>query len=350
MLKRLGYVSVSYYYYVMINKKRKTFATIFRKNKQVISKLYYKHIFLIIISSTLVISILLYLWDAHILMFGDNENSLGEYVKTIATVLGGALLILGLSINNKRVVEQTRRNDIAERGQLNSRFKDAATLLGGDHVSTILSGVYALHQIAEESCGEDQYQQGYVNVIHEILSAYIRENTATVENIEKGKMWRINEKPTIVIQTIMTVLFNNERSIYSSLVTDLSDCVFEDINLDDANIVGVDFSRTKFIRSSMKNANFESCYFEEVFIDDVDFTNSEFKQVIFDHSFIRNTKFINSQMNRTDFWDATLNKVNFKNAIFECVDFKDAEFDEMINFDSASLQDLSVENIKEKIA
>lgn len=317
-------------FYAIMNKRRETFATVIRKNKDVISKLYYKHIFLIIISSTLIISIAFYFLDAHILMFGDNENSLGEYVKTVATVLGGALLILGLSINNRRVAEQTRRNDIAERGQLNTRFKDAATLLGGEHVSTILSGVYALHQIAEESYGEDQYQQGYVNVIHEILSAYIRENTATIENKDNGKAWRVNEKPTVVIQTIMSVLFKNERSIYKNLVTDLSDCVFEDINLDEANLVGVDFSRTKFIRSSLKSSNFESCYLEEVFIDDVDFSKSKFFQVIFDHSFIRSTKFTDTEIENTDFWDASLEDVNFEKAKLTKVDFKDAKFSNII--------------------
>lgn len=318
----------------MLDKKRKTFSSILKKNKKVFVKLYYKHIFLIIVVSTLIISLALYMADAHIILFGNNDSALGEYVKTIATVLGGALLILGLSINNKRVVEQTRRNDIAERGQLNTRFKDAATLLGGEQVSTILSGVYALHQIAEEAYGEDQYQQGYISVIHEILCAYIRENTSTIENKEKGKMWRINEKPTIVVQTIMKVLFNNERAIYKNLVTDLSDCVFEDINLDDARIIGVDFSRTKFIRSSFKNVRVESCYLEEVFVDDVDFSNSYFKNVIFDHSFIRNTKFTEAKITTSDFWEVKFDHVDFKDVQLNKVDFKDAIFESTENMQS----------------
>lgn len=318
----------------MLDKKRKTFSSILKNNKKVIVKLYYKHIFLIIVVSTLIISFVLYMADTHIILFGNNESALGEYVKTIATVLGGALLILGLSINNRRVVEQTRRNDIAERGQLNTRFKDAATLLGGEQVSTILSGVYALHQIAEEAYGEDQYQQGYISVIHEILCAYIRENTATIENKEKGKMWRINEKPTVVVQTIMKVLFNNERAIYRNLVADLSDCVFEDINLDDAKMIGVDFSRTKFIRSSFKNVRVESCYLEEVFIDDVDFSNSSFVNVIFDHSFIRNTKFTDAEITTSDFWEVKFDHADFKNIVLDRVDFKDAIFESTENLEN----------------
>lgn len=314
-----------------MNKKRKTFASILKKNKEVISGWYYKHIFFIITILTLLISVILYLLDTHILLFGNTDDALGEYVKTMATVLGGALLVLGLSINNRRVTEQTRRNDIAEKGQLSTRFKDAATLLGSEHVSTILSGVYALHQIAEEAYGEDQYQQGYINVVHEILSTYIRENTATVENKEKGKMWRINEKPTVVIQTIMNVLFKNGQGIYNELVTDLSDCVFEDIDMNEAKIIGVDFSRTKFIRSVFKNTYLKSVYLEEVFIDDVDFSKSNFKSVIFDHSFIRNAKFIDTKMTNCDFWGATLDNVDFNKAELKEVDFKDATFNKNVH-------------------
>ncbi len=331
-----------------MNKKRNTFSSLIRENKEAIRKLYYKHIFLMIVVSSLTISVILYKLDTHIVLFGDNENALGEYVKTMATVLGGALLILGLSINNRRVAEQIRRNDIAERGQFNTRFKDAATLLGSEHVSTILSGVYALHQIAEETYEEDQHEQGYINIVHDILSAYIRENTATIENKEKGKMWRINEKPTIIIQTIMKVLFKNERSIYKNLITDLSDCVFENINLDEANIIGVDFSRTKFIKSSFKNAAFESCYLEETFIDEIDFSKSYFKQTIFDLSYIKNTKFTEARIIDSDFWDVTFNSVDFSNSDLNKVDFKNANFEEYVNFNNTILQGYSFDEIKKK--
>jgi len=286
------------------------------------------------------------LLDAHIILYGNNDAALGEYVRTMATVLGGALVVLGLWINNRRVAEQTRQNNITEKGQINTRFKDAATLLGGEHVSTILSGIYALHQIAMETSDNNKDQRGYVTIIHDILCAYIRENTATIKNEENGKTWRVNEKPAIVIQTILKVLFKNERHIYSSLITDLSDCVFENIDLDEAHLVGVDFSRTKFIKSRFRNAVFSSCYLEESFIDETDFSLSSFNKVIFDHSLIKNSELNKTEINESDFWEVTLTNVSFVNSKLKKVDFKDSIFHEDVNFDDTILMQYSYDQIK----
>lgn len=331
-----------------MNKKTKTFSDIIHTNKKALSDFYYRYIFLIIILSTVTCSIVLYKMDAHKLMFGDDPAALGEYVKTVATVLGGALLILGLWINNRRVAEQIRQNNINEKGQLNTRFKDAATLLGSESVSSILSGIYALHQIAMESSTGDERQRGYVSIVHDILCAYIRENTDTINNEENGKAWRINKKPTIVIQTIVKVLFKNNGFIYRDLVADLSDCVFEHIDLDNAYLAGVDFSRTKFIKSHMKNAKVASCYFEEAFIDEVNFEGSNFCKCVFDYSHIRHSSFATTQIERCDFWGTHLADVKYNSAIFRMVDFKDAIIESDVSFTNTILSPYSHEEIKKK--
>lgn len=331
-----------------MSKKAKTFSALLETNKKAISKFYYKYIFLIIIFSTILLGIIFYKLDAHIILFGDTTAALGEYVRTVATVLGGALVLLGLWINNRRVAEQTRQNNIAERGQINTRFKDAATLLGSDNVSSILSGVYALHQIALEASVGDKEQRGYVNIIQDILCAYIRENTDTIQNEENGKAWRINKKPTIVIQTILKVFFKNNKQIYSNLMSDLSDCVLEGINLDEAYIANVDFSRTKFIKSSFKKATFVSCYLEDTFIDDVDFGGVNFEKTIFDLSHIKNTSFSKSRISQSDFWDVVFHKVSFKDAVLDNVDFKDADMYNEVSFENTKLSEYSLDEIKTK--
>ncbi|SHF98846.1 pentapeptide repeat-containing protein [Dysgonomonas macrotermitis] len=334
----------------MAYKRTKTFSTLLKNNKQVITQLYYKYIFLIIIFGTVLIGYIFYRNGAHILLYGDTPSALGEYVKTVATVLGGALVVLGLWINNRRVAEQTRQNNIAEKGQINTRFKDAATLLGSDSVSSILSGIYALHQIAMEVSVGNQKQRGYVSIVHDILCAYIRENTATIQNEKNGKAWRINQKPAIVIQTIMKVLFKNNEFIYGDLVTDLSNCVFENLDIDNAHMSNVDFSRTKFIKSSMKDAVFTSCYLEETFMDEVDFTDSTFEKVLFDYSHIKNSVFAGCKMGGSDFWDAVLTNVNFKGAKFNMTDFKSCIFEENVNFEDTILEGYSYDEIKNNSA
>lgn len=329
-----------------MKKKTKGFATILQTNKKVISRFYYKYIFLIIIMICVSLGIIFYKLDAHIVLYGDSPAALGEYVRTVATVLGGALVILGLWINNRRVAEQTRQNNISEKAQLNTRFKDAATLLGSENVSSILSGIYALNQIAMEASVENERQKGYVNIIHDILCAYVRENTDTITNKENGKAWRINKKPTIVIQTVMKVLFKNNGFIYSDLNTDLSDCVLEDINLDDAYLVNVDFSRTKFIRSSIKNTTFISCFLTDAFIDDVKFDAGIFDKVIFDCSHIKNTSFAESEIKDSDFWDTILVDIDMSYVNFSNVDFKDSILENDIVFTGSKLDGYTYDEIK----
>lgn len=331
-----------------MSKKAKTFSSLLHTNKKAIRSFYYRYIFFIIIFGTILLGVIFYHLNAHIILFGDSPLSLGEYVRTMITVLGGALVLLGLWINNRRVAEQTRQNNIAEKGQINTRFKDAATLLGSDSVSSILSGVYALHQIALETTEGAKGQRGYVNIVHDILCAYVRENTDTIKNEENGKAWRINRKPTIVIQTIVKVLFKNNQFVYRGLMTDLSDCVFENINLEDAQIMNVDFSRTKFIKSQITNATIESCYFEETFVDEVDFAGSSIDKCVFDFSDIKNTSFKKCVIQETDFWDAAILNTNFNHAKLSTVDFKDCVFSNNVKFMDTKLEGHSFDEIKSK--
>ncbi|MFR9165356.1 MAG: pentapeptide repeat-containing protein [Dysgonomonas sp.] len=331
-----------------MQKKKRTFLLNINSKNDSIKRFYYKYVFLIIILGLLIVACVLFFFDIHIIMYGNTSTAVGQYVMAIATILGGALVALGLWINNRRVLEQSRQNNIAERAQINTRFKDAATLLGSENVSSILSGVYALHQIAVETYDGDDIQKGYVGVIHDILCAFIRENTDTIHNEEKGKNWRVNKKPAIVIQTILKVLFKNEKQIYKDLITDLSDCVFERVYLEEANMTGVDFSRTKFIKSNFKNSAFVSCFMEESFMDEVNFSNCFFEKTVFDYSIIRKTTFEKTKLTNCDFWETHQNHVNYNQAIFQNIDFKDSVFEEEINFSNTILAGFSKKEILEK--
>lgn len=333
-----------------MSKKRKTLSHVIKKNKEELSRIYYKYIFVIIIFGSILAGYIFYRLDAHILLFGDTPSALGEYIKTVATVIGGALVVLGLWINNRRVAEQTRQNNINEKGQINSRFKDAATLLDSGNVSSMLSGVYALHQVALESSVGDERQRGYVRIVHEILSAFVRENTEKIVNKEEGTEWLINKKPAIVIQTILTVLFKSNEFIYRDLMTDLSHCIFEDIELDQANIANVDFTKAKFIRSSAKDCTFTSCYMENTFIEDMDFSDSRFEKVVFDNSHIRNTTFEESKFDECDFWDTILSDTKFNKAKLKNVDFQNAIFEEGVDFSNTVLEKYSLDEIKSQSA
>lgn len=312
-----------------VRKKESTFANILISQKLKITNIYHKYVFVIIISLIIIISIFFFFKGAHIIMFGNNDNAIGQYVMAVATIVGGTLVALGLWVNNRRVEEQIRQNNIAEKSQINTRFKDAATLLGNDNVSTTLSGVYALHQIAVDVYNRADTEKGYVQIVQDILCVFIRENTDTIKT-EKGKKWRINKQPTILIETILKVLFKNDKLIYSNLISDLSHCVFENIFLEDAHFIGVDFSNTKFIKSTFKGSTFYSCYFDRAFIDEINFSGCVFIKTVFDNSFIRKTTFEKATFEKTDFCNAEHIKVIYEGASFNEVDFDGSNYNPII--------------------
>ena len=328
-----------------MNKKVKTFSSILQTNTKYLSRFYYKYMFTIVIVVNAVLAVCLYKADVHITLFGDTPKALGEYVTAMGGLLGIELVFLGLWINNRRITEMVRQNNIAEKSQINNRFKDAATLLGSENVSTVLSGVYALHQIALDT-SVDKDRKSYVSIVHDILCTYIKENTDNIKDEKTGKLWRINKGSTFVIQTIMKVLFKNENHIYSNFVTDLSNCILEDIDLEDAHLTNVDFSKAKFIRTSFKHATLKSCYLEGTFIDEVSFESCSLSKVVFDNSHIKNTTFEKAHICHSDFWHTLCTSVNFKDTRFEDVDFKDAVFEKETVFDNSNLAGYSSDEIQ----
>lgn len=330
-----------------MNKRVKTFSSILHTNTRYLSRFYYKYMFTIVIVVNAVLIVCLYRAGVHTALFGDTPNALGEYAKAMGGLLGIELVFLGLWINNRRISEMVRQNNIAEKSQINTRFKDAATLLGNENVSTVLSGVYALHQIALDA-SVDKDKKSYVSIVHDILCTYIKENTDNIKDEKTGKLWRINKGSTFVIQTIMKVLFKNEGYIYSNFVTDLSKCILEDIDLEEAHLANVDFSKAKFIRTSFKHATIRSCYLESTFIDEVNFEDCTISKVVFDNSHIRNSSFKKSCIEHSDFWHTLCTSVNFKDTRFIDVDFKEAIFEGDVHFEGSSLAASSIDEIKSK--
>lgn len=125
---------------------------------------------------------------------------------------------------------------------------------------------------------------------------------------------------------------------FNNIITDLSDCVFENLYLDEANIVGIDFSRTKFIKSNFKQSNFHSCYLEDAFIDEVDFSMCSFNNVVFDDSFIRKSTFEGARFTTCDFWETQQTHVKYDKASFTAIDFKSSVLDQSVSFRSTSLE------------
>ena len=220
------------------------------------------------------IAALLYVLKIPELLFGDAPNAAGQYVTLVGAMIGGVLVILGLMINDNRVKVMIAQNNISEKAQLNTRFKDASLLLGSGETSSALAGIYALNQVAIEDA-KDSDRNGYAKVVKEILCAYLRENSKVKD--AQGRLERIErQKPSIIFQTIVDVLFMEKTSeVYARYKSNLWGCALNALSLENANLKNADLRR-----ADLSGAYFDSTNLENAMIDDTTaFTGTPFENI-----------------------------------------------------------------------
>lgn len=279
-----------------------------------------------IIIAVFVFIALTFIWLCNpndILRWFFNEYKSNAEILTYIGVICGSIIILGnLHASNKR-------NILTEKGQLDTRFKDAAILLSGESTSAILSGIYALNQIAYEA-SKDNTQNGLVKMIHDILSAFVRESSDLKE--------RTNKQPQIIIQTIVDVLVKDECRIYYKYKTDLRRCVFESINFRKIEIENIDFSYSIFNNVGFNDSIINNVNFYDTKLCNVYFNKTQLKKVIFNQSQCLNVYFNEASLSTVNFESSkALSKLYFNNAELLNVCFKNITLLDEIKFEKTKL-------------
>ena len=294
--------------------------------------------------------VLIVLWignpfDVADTFFGKVQKTPAEILSYIGIVCG-AILLLGNQYTTNR------RNLIMEKGNLDIRFKDAALLLANEATSATISGIYALHQVAVEASRGDKNEQGYVKTIHDILCAFVRENWRKTSDDTT-----VGNKPKIVLQTLMDVLFKNEKDIYKEYYSDLSNCVFQDINLENATLTNVGFNDTKLTNVwfsdailtfvGFNNAKLTEVWFPNAKLTAVGYSDAKLTDVGFSNAKLTEVWFNNAKSIDVGFRDAKLTNVRFRHAKLANVDFFKATLANVDFFDTI-LKDYTYEEITSK--
>ncbi|MDR0790732.1 MAG: pentapeptide repeat-containing protein [Bacteroidales bacterium] len=211
------------------------------------------------------------------IFFSKNKKPVLSDVMKYAGAAAGGLLIIGNFLISKT------QTDLIAKGQLDTRFKDAAMLLANDNTSAMLSGVAALHQIAVEA-SQNEDQKDYVQVIKDILINFIKEGSTKELNDGKIALEKDNKKPILVVQTIIDKLYSMDkknRQMYKS--AHLSSCVLKGIIFQHAHLEDVSFS----------HANLENSMFYNVHLEGADFCCARLEGAYFRGAFInKETNFI----------------------------------------------------------
>jgi len=188
----------------------------------------------------------------------EQFNSENEARKTLATILGGIVVVAGLYFTWQTV-------QIAREGQVTDRFTKAIEQLGAVDASgkkkleVRLGGIYALERIANQS--EKDYWP-----IMEVLTAYVRENAPRKPEVPfPDSATQILNAPQPLatdILAILTVLGRRDRSkepAGKSLdlsATDLEGAVFTGKYLRNANFNRANLRMADFGGASLDNADF----------------------------------------------------------------------------------------------
>ena len=174
-----------------------------------------------------------------------------EYRRTLAQILAGCGLLVGLYWNSRRVKATEDNVRVAEEGHITERFTRAIAQLGNKENRAIrLGGIYALERLAKDS--EKDY-----GPIMEVLTAYVRENaTKQGKYAEEAAV-----KPTTDIQAILTVIGRrettgknrgNDRLDLSN--THLHGVVILGADLSGADLSGADLSGALLGRADLSGA------------------------------------------------------------------------------------------------
>jgi len=256
------------------------------KTKQIIKstpQFLLSNILLVVLLVIGIISLFIIYFNAIVCHFyGVTFQANGQLLGTVLTAIGGCAVIYGLYLNNKRIKEQTRQNDIAmEQTQINAdnnndkRFGEAIGYLNSDKAGVAIGGVYALHQLAKED-------RRYISIVAKLYCSFLRERSKKSYVDGHGATESFE-----ILQSVINLLFN-DNSIFEKEEIDLSHTFIQNIDFNGC------VTNCSFYQAVIKKCTFQfgvlKCNFSNADISETlflkesshcDFINSIFNTVGF---------------------------------------------------------------------
>ena len=191
---------------------------------------------------------------------------INQFRVTLAQILGGGAVAIGIYfawtnfIVAQETLEFNQRNaqdnlKVAKEGQITERFTRAVEQLGNDKIEIRLGGIYALERISNES--EKDYWP-----IMEILTAYVRNNSPIKTGNVISKDIKNQNKVSLDIQAILTVIgrrkysyFTGEPTFLDMHETCLQEAIFRRTNLEVAFLMQANLKWAFLVEADLEEAN-----------------------------------------------------------------------------------------------
>jgi uncharacterized protein YjbI with pentapeptide repeats len=251
--------------------------------------------------------------------FYEGKNAVnGELLKTALTVLGGVGVFYGLYLNSRRIKQQTEQNSITRESNNDNRFSDAVGSLDSKNYSSVLGGIYSLHQLANED-------KRYKPIVADLISSYLRNKSNNLKAYDKNiNGYNPSRNPNIIAQSIIDIL---GTEVYNEIEINLAGALLEDLTFKKKVLSKYIFSEA-IINNCFFNCSLSDCKFENCNIKDTEFKFS-FYDTTFNYSNISDCHFsffeydtddISSFIN-TSFQFAEITKCRFFSKLFRDVSF-----------------------------
>ena len=169
-----------------------------------------------------------------------------EYRRTLAQILAGCGLLVGLYWTSRRVKATEDNVSVAEEGHITEGFTKAIVQLGDDKMAIRLGGIYALERIAKDS-------EKHYGPIMEVLTAYVREKAPRrEEDIPTAAV-----KLTTDIQAVLTVIGRRKATEIKRPddLLDLTHTHLAGVNLEWANLSGLSLFGANLRGANLCGAN-----------------------------------------------------------------------------------------------
>jgi len=262
-----------------------------------------------IFSTIIIIEVLalfvLYYQNIASYFFKPENSANGELIKVILTSIGGVAIFLGLWFNNKRIKEQTRQNNISERGYADGRFNDAIKHIASSDSSIVLGGIYTLFQLAKE---DSRYPLIVSKIFINYLRNYSKKFIPIIDNhfvpIKQEFNFDIDssEVPFEAVTIINLLILNddifNKKSYQNILYRNMLFTDLKGFNL------SLSYFYNCYFTGNVQNINFQHCKFIECNFgtiesefNDCDFMNANLSNCNFQCMKLENSKFTNANCN-----------------------------------------------------
>jgi uncharacterized protein YjbI with pentapeptide repeats len=266
-----------------------------------------------------------------------------EYRRTLAQIVGGALLLLGGYFTYRQLGATERNVEIAREAlkatqdandrnaqiaretlkttqdrQITELFAKAIEQLGSNTLELQLGGIYSLERIAREANPQDHW------TVMEVLTAYVRERAPRRRDeneVEEDPALPRNEglpSPTPQIQAILTVLGRRVQS-YSGdrdALQDLRRLDLTGADLRGAYLHEADLRRCNFSQSDLSSAN----------LNDADLSDAFLFDTILHRTYLYNARLHGCTLVSASLQEANLHSANLSMADLRWADLRAAEF------------------------